>query len=160
MEYNDNFVLPPDEVLEKMRVEYQSKNTRAKVLWKPQKNENAPLYLQKNIVYQMEQYLAHLEVLLQKKQNPLFLQKCSIVKSVTKQNLSELLQLYPSVQIKAEQKRAGSPYYNVKSMLFFENKLLKQLIELAFYEEPSNQKTLIRIMKKRLNITHTLIAQI
>jgi hypothetical protein len=144
-----------------MQVAYQQQKIKVDSQKIGSKNKDALLFLSHNSIGQMQHYVYYLETILKQSSAYLLQQKCSTVLSYTKKSLHKLQTLYPNVNI--EQFKKNNTLVNnkkIKQMLFYENKIIKGLLELYVEEEQKNKTAILEIIKERIKLTSTLIAQV
>lgn len=159
MEYND-CCLPPDDVLRKMKVEYQQKSQKANVLDVKKESQNKKMLITK-LTTQLQDYCVFLEYLQQNFHFSLIKQKTNAMLYKTKLQIAQFEKMYGVTNEKLEYKPRSTltSKQPLKALLFQEVNLLKSLLNLQTLEKESGcVNCLNQMIHNRLNNLHQIIS--
>jgi len=154
MKYNDDFVLPPNEILEKMNNAYHNQKVFTENV---NASNNKKQKLEKGILQLFSNYYLGLESLYEKSKEALFKQKISSILHQTKVHIHTLKNnaVNDLQTLKKPVSVPESLTNKIKYTLLNEQKIIQVLLE---YYELEHSVSIKKIIKERFSILHQLIS--
>ena len=156
MKYNDDFVLPPNEILNKMNEAYHNKKVFTEST-NSLNNIKQKEKLEKEILQLFSNYYLGLESLYEKSKETLFKQKLSTILYQTKIHISTFKKNSVD-KLQTFKKPLAVPVSltnKIKYVLLNEQKVIKVLLE---YYDLEHSVSIKKIIKERFSILHQLIS--